>query len=191
MEDRLGKSGEKGVRKDAGWNGEQGASGSEDVSLTSFLPHWRMFKPLKMLRSRFPCGHIVILIVCFFIRKIKYPVFFYPPFGPVSLFHPSESQGRRLWEQRTTRAVRLSWTSVSPQCRRGSLIPAPYIVIKDVLLFTCNRERMLKAQLVAVLLWLWRLWSKREISCCSRGGGQLSFSDLCGMSTTSFPWNCQ
>lgn len=162
---------------------------------TYHLPH---FCHTEECLNRWKCsGHVFRVdtllswLYVFFIRKIKYPVFFYPPFGPVSLFHPSESQGRRLWEQRTTRAVRLLWTSVSPQRRKGSLIPAPYIVIKDVLLFTCNRERMLKAQLVAVLLWLWRLWSKREISCCSRGGGQLSFSDLCGMSTTSFPWNCQ
>lgn len=76
IEDGLGNARGNGGCKDTGWKGEQGVSGTENISLTSFLQPWLVFKELKMFRSNFLCGHIYILIVYFLIRKIRHPVFF-------------------------------------------------------------------------------------------------------------------
>lgn len=96
-----------------------------------------------------------------------------------------------LWHLPPQGAVPFSMTFLNLDKGPGKQIPSihtsPAMPYSS---FAMGKESLLKAQLVAILLWIHRQWRKQEISCYSRGIGQQNFSNLYGVSTTCFPWNC-
>lgn len=153
---------------------------TENLLLTSLGWHWLIWKLLT--RSHF-YGYNYKLSVCSLSFQAVLIVL---PSGLWRFFFDT-------WHLKEHFDSSWLWLTLTNSLENGSSGFPPSTLSPEV---PCSsfpmggKEGLFQAQLVAVLLWNQRLWSKQKISCFGQGSGQQSFSNLHGVSTACFPWSC-